>query len=55
VEAKKLKNPAPYNKASIAQCRTTFARFCTTCRGADRKAQDVVADATDLTSPSAFI
>lgn len=51
-QAKKLKNPTPYTKKSIAQGRTTFARYCTGCHGADAKATvDVMGDATDLTSP----
>ena len=54
-DAKKLKNPVPFTKKSIAQGRTTFQRFCTGCHGADGKAQvDVVADATDLTSPNLY-
>lgn len=53
--AKKLKNPVPYSKKSIAQGRTTFQRYCTSCHGPDGKAQvDVVANATDLTSPGDF-
>ena len=51
-DAKKLKSPVPYTKKSIAQGRNVFARNCTGCHGADGKATvDVVADATDLTSP----
>ena len=54
-EAKKLKSPVPYTRKSIAQGKTSFARYCTACHGPDGKAQvDVVADATDLTSPTAF-
>jgi len=54
-EAKKLRNPVPYGRKSIAAGRTSFARFCTPCHGPDGKAQvDVVADATDLTSPDAY-
>ncbi len=54
-EAKKLKNPVPCTRKSIAQGRISFARYCTPCHGPDGKAQvDVVADATDLTSPGAF-
>ncbi len=54
-EAKKLKNPVAYSKKSIAEGRTTFQRNCTACHGRDGKAQvDVVANATDLTSPSDF-
>jgi mono/diheme cytochrome c family protein len=54
-DAKKLKNPVPYTRKSIAQGKIVFARYCTTCHGPDGKAQvDVVADATDLTTPPAF-
>ena len=54
-EAKKLKNPVPYTKKSISQGRTTFARYCTGCHGADAKATvDVMGDATDLTSPKTW-
>ena len=52
VDAKKLKNPIPYSKKSISQGRSIFVRYCTGCHGNDGKATvDVVADATDLTSP----
>ena len=51
-DAKKLKNPIPYTKKSISQGRNVYVRFCTGCHGADGKATvDVVADASDLTSP----
>ncbi len=51
-EAKKLKNPIPYSKKSISQGRSVYSRYCVGCHGADGKATvDVVADATDLTSP----
>ena len=51
-DAKKLKNPVPYTKNSIAQGRNMFVRHCAGCHGNDGKATvDVVADATDLTSP----
>jgi len=54
-EAKKLKSPVPYTKKSITQGRTTFARYCTGCHGADAKATvDVMGDATDLTSPKTW-
>lgn len=54
-EAKKLKNPIPYTRKSIAQGRSVFARYCTGCHGADGKATvDVVADATDLTDPKGY-
>ena len=54
-EAKKLKSPVAYTKKSITQGRNQFARACASCHGADGKAQvDVVADATDLTSPSLY-
>jgi len=54
-EAKKLKSPVANTKKSIAQGRTLFARSCASCHGSDGKAQvDVVADATDLTSPNLY-
>lgn len=54
-DAKKLKNPVSYTKASIAAGRSTYQRQCTGCHGADGKATvDVVADATDLTSPQLY-
>lgn len=54
-EAKKLKSPIPNTRKSIAQGKSAFARYCTACHGPDGKAQvDVVADATDLTSPDAY-
>lgn len=50
--ARKLKNPIPFTRKSIAQGRSTYARYCVGCHGADGKATvDVVADATDLTAP----
>ena len=53
--AKKLKNPVPYSKKSIGQGKIIFARNCTACHGEDGKALvDVVANATDLTSPEVF-
>ena len=54
-EAKKLKNPIPFAKKSIAAGKTTFLYSCAACHGPDGKAQvDVVADATDLTNPKAY-
>lgn len=54
-DAKKLKNPIPYSKKSIAQGHDIFVRNCVGCHGSDGKAQiDVVADATDLTDPKAY-
>jgi mono/diheme cytochrome c family protein len=54
-EARKLKNPVPYTKKSIARGRSVFASSCVTCHGPDGKALvDVVADATDLTAPKAY-
>jgi mono/diheme cytochrome c family protein len=51
-EARKLHNPIPYSKKSIASGRGIYARMCVGCHGSDGKATvDVVADATDLTSP----
>jgi cbb3-type cytochrome c oxidase subunit III len=52
-DAKKLKSPVAYSKKSISQGRSVYMRNCTGCHGADAKATvDVVADATDLTSPN---
>ena len=55
-EAKKLKNPVPFTKSSIAKGRNLFLRdSCTGCHGQDGKSQvDVVADATDLTEPKTY-
>src|ERR1700761_7212036 len=54
-EAKKLKNPTPFTKKSIAQGRQVFQRYCTGCHGPDGKASiDVVANATDLTDPTDY-
>jgi mono/diheme cytochrome c family protein len=51
-EARKLKDPIPFSKKSITRGRTLFLGSCTACHGMDGKATvDVVADATDLTSP----
>jgi mono/diheme cytochrome c family protein len=51
-EAKKLKSPMPFNKASIARGRILFIRDCAECHGNDGKSQvDVIANATDLTDP----
>jgi mono/diheme cytochrome c family protein len=51
-DAKKLKSPIPYSKASIARGRILFIRDCTECHGNDGKSQvDVIANATDLTEP----
>jgi mono/diheme cytochrome c family protein len=53
--AKKLKNPIPYTKKSIAEGRLLFVHNCVGCHGQDGKAQiDVVADATDLTDPKNY-
>lgn len=54
-EAKKLKNPIPYTKKSIARGRVVFLSNCTDCHGADGKAEAaIVASATDLTSPNLY-
>ena len=50
--ARKLKNPIPFSKASLARGRILYVRDCTECHGADGKSLvDVVANATDLTEP----
>ena len=54
-EAKKLKSPVPFNKASIVRGKILYTRDCTECHGADGKSLvDVVANATDLTDPKAW-
>jgi mono/diheme cytochrome c family protein len=54
-EARKLKSPVPFSKASIARGKILYTRECTECHGADGKSQvDVIADATDLTKPEAW-
>jgi len=54
-QAKKLKNPVPNTRKSIAAGKVTFGQFCTGCHGPDGKATvDVIADATDLTSPKDY-
>jgi cbb3-type cytochrome c oxidase subunit III len=54
-EAKKLKNPVVYSKKSITAGRSVYIRNCAGCHGNDGKSQiDVVADATDLTSPDVW-
>jgi mono/diheme cytochrome c family protein len=53
--AKKLKDPVPYSKKSIAAGRELFMANCTGCHGEDGKAQGaIIADATDLTTPSLY-
>ncbi len=49
---KMLKSPVAYTKKSVGRGKMLYARLCTECHGLDGKAEmDVVADATDLTSP----
>ncbi len=48
--------PLANTQASIDRGKELFMRNCTECHGADGKAQlDVVADATDLTEPAAYL
>jgi len=54
-DAKKLKNPIPNTKESLARGRIVFLSNCTDCHGADGKAEAaIVASATDLTSPNLY-
>lgn len=54
-EAQKLKNPVPNTKKSIDRGRVIFMENCTTCHGENGKAEgSLIADATDLTSPSLY-
>jgi len=54
-EAKKLKDPIPYGKTSIALGKRLFLQNCTGCHGDDGKAElAVIAEATDLTQPKGY-
>lgn len=54
-QARKLKSPVPFSKASITRGQILYKRGCTECHGADGKSLvDVVANATDLTNPKAY-
>jgi mono/diheme cytochrome c family protein len=54
-QARKLKSPVPFNKASIKRGQILYKRGCTECHGGDGKSLvDVVANATDLTNPKAY-
>jgi mono/diheme cytochrome c family protein len=54
-ESKKLVNPLPNTKASIATGKTKFLQNCTGCHGEDGKAElALVAEATDLTAPKLY-
>lgn len=55
-EAKKLKSPVPFTKESITRGKVLYVRECTECHGPDGKSLvDVVANATDLTDPRAWL
>jgi len=55
-EARELKNPVAYTKKSVSRGRGLYVAYaCTGCHGSDGKSTvDVVANATDLTSPSSY-
>ena len=55
-EAAALKNPIPFSSASIAAGKQIYIfNNCSACHGTDGKALvDVVANATDLTSPNLY-
>jgi mono/diheme cytochrome c family protein len=54
-DAKKLKDPTPFSKASIAQGKRLFLQNCTGCHGDDGKAElAVIAEATNLTEPKGY-
>jgi mono/diheme cytochrome c family protein len=54
-DAQKLKNPVANTKKSIDRGRVIFMQNCTTCHGENGKAEgSLIADATDLTSPSLY-
>lgn len=53
---KALKSPVAYTSESIKRGKTLYVRMCTECHGPDGKAlMDVIADATDLTSPKLWL
>lgn len=54
-DAKALKSPTPYSKASIDKGKRLFLQNCTGCHGDDGKAElAVVAEATNLTEPKGY-
>lgn len=54
-DARKLKSPVAYSKTSVDAGRSLFLQNCTGCHGNNGKAEAaIIADATDLTSPSAY-
>lgn len=55
-DAAALKNPIPFSNASIAAGKQVYIfNNCSACHGTDGKALvDVVANATDLTSPNLY-
>lgn len=56
VDFAELKSPVPYTQKSIDRGAVLFRRYCTECHGADGRAlMDVIADATDLTSPKMWL
>lgn len=47
--------PVPSSAESIARGKALYVQYCTSCHGADGRAQvDVISDATDLTDPEAY-
>lgn len=49
-------NPVDYTAASIERGAALYSLHCTKCHGEDGRAQiDVIADATDLTEPAAYL
>ena len=54
-EARKLKNPLVYSKASIRQGRMSYLRLCQDCHGFDGRAQSVRDfDAPNLRTPDVW-
>lgn len=48
-------NPASGSVESVARGKSLYVQHCTTCHGIDGKALvDVIANATDLTDPTAY-
>ena len=47
-EARKLKSPVPFSKASIARGKVLYARECTECHGADGNYFDYLVETFNL-------
>ena len=56
LDPKKIKNPVPYTKASIAKGKTVYLHNCQECHDADGRAlANVTSQAADLTDPASWL